>query len=164
MSFYELPSNSSKLLAEIVEAENPTQLLNDKFEGLNQREDSELRGIIRELCEQKYITISMWADNRPYNVVVNNSARTYKERVEKNKNNDFPQNSFQIVKEQSVRIGDGNTLKNVSIVTGGDGSLKKESFYEKHPLICNIGVSLAVGFILLFSFWDNIIRFIEGVV
>ena len=39
---------------------------------------------------------------------------------------------------------------------------EKKSFYEKHPWICGILASVLAGAILLFSFWENIVKWIEG--
>ena len=81
MDFKKLPLNSHKLLDEILQADNPSEMLCSKFKGLAHREDEELRGIIRELREEGYINVK-WADNLPYWVSINNSARTYNERLE----------------------------------------------------------------------------------
>ena len=81
MLFNKLPSNTKKLLDEIIAAENPTQYLSDRFDASTAQEDDELRSLLRELKEGGYITIPMWADNKPYRVVINNAARTYAERL-----------------------------------------------------------------------------------
>lgn len=81
MDLKKLPLNSKKLLDEILQAERPSEMLCNKFKGLSHREDEELRGIIRELREEGYINVK-WADNLPYWVSINNSARTYNERLE----------------------------------------------------------------------------------
>lgn len=81
MDLKELPLNAKKLLDEILQAEHPSEMLCNKFKGLSYREDEELRGIIRELREEGYINVK-WADNLPYWVSINNSARTYNERLE----------------------------------------------------------------------------------
>lgn len=80
MNFKKLPSNSEKLLLEILCAENPVQVLCSRFENATQQEDDELRGIIRELRQEGYIDVK-WADNVPYFVTFNNSARTYNEQL-----------------------------------------------------------------------------------
>lgn len=58
----------------------------------------------------------------------------------------------------SIKIGDNNKIKNSSIGhqnnTSGGGGNKK--FYERHPWISSAIVSLIVGIILLFPFWDNV--------
>ena len=80
MGFEKLSSNSKQLLDEIIAAENPSEMLRRRFEGVSQREDSELRGILRELRVLGYINVK-WADNVPYYVVINNCARTYNEQL-----------------------------------------------------------------------------------
>ena len=78
--FQKLPSNSKKLLDEILASDNPAQMLSARFENCSDREDDELRGMLRELKEKGYVSIQ-WADNVPYYVVINNSARTYDEQL-----------------------------------------------------------------------------------
>jgi len=82
MSFNRLPSNSEQLLAELVQAEKPTQVLCDRFGEATQREVDELRSILKELQLHGYMDIK-WADNLPYLVTLNNSARTYNEKLTK---------------------------------------------------------------------------------
>lgn len=82
MDFKKLPSNSEKLLREIVCADNPVQVLCARFENASRKEDTELRGIIRELRQEGYIDV-MWADNVPYFVTINNSARVYEAQLTK---------------------------------------------------------------------------------
>ena len=65
-----------------------------------------------------------------------------------------------------IKIGNNNTIKNsnISETTNGDTSQipnKKANFYEKHPVLCSFLISLAVWIVLLFSFWNNIIDWIE---
>lgn len=80
MGFSKLPANSKQLLDELVAADNPTQFLQNRFEAAASREDDELRGIIRELRQERYLDIE-WADDIPYIVVLSNLARTYNERL-----------------------------------------------------------------------------------
>lgn len=80
MGFIKLPANSRKLLSEIIKSENPVQMLCDRFNTASDREDDELRGILRELYEDGYID-TQWADNVPYAVIINNSGRTYEEQL-----------------------------------------------------------------------------------
>lgn len=81
MYFKKLPSNSEKLLHEIVCADNPVQVLCARFEKASQKEDDELRGIIRQLCQEGYIDVK-WADNVPFFVTLNNTARVYEEQLD----------------------------------------------------------------------------------
>ena len=80
MDFIKLPANSEKLLLELLQADNPVQMLGVRFEQASQRDDDELRGMLRELRERGYINVQ-WADNVPYYLTLNNSARTYKEQL-----------------------------------------------------------------------------------
>ena len=73
MEFRKLPSNSKQLLDDLLQAENPSELLCGRFENLAGQSREELRGIIRELREEGYIKV-FWADNLPYEVTINNSA------------------------------------------------------------------------------------------
>ncbi len=68
-----------------------------------------------------------------------------------------------------INIGDKNKINKSSIGhqynsnSGNNKSPeKKKSFAEKHPVIVSFLVSLVVGFILLFSFWKNIVDWIEA--
>lgn len=76
MEFVKLSSKAKELLDDILLATNPTDMLSKRFDGLSGTEDDELRSIIRELRECGYISVN-WAENRPYRVVINSSARTY---------------------------------------------------------------------------------------
>lgn len=172
MEFNKLPMNSKKLLDEIVKAENPTQLLCDRFENSSSKENEDLRSLIKELCQSEYIRIPMWADNKPYHVVVNNSARTYDEQIaeyEEEKRTQRGITYIGTVNDQSVRIGNGNKISNSNIAGKNENHLDnapsdvKKSFFEKHPVICGFLVSLMAGIVLLFSFWSKIVELIEGV-
>lgn len=80
MKFKKLPSNSENLLHKLVGADSPAQILCSLFEKASPKEDDELRGIIRELRQEGYIDVK-WADNVPYFVTLNNSARAYEEQL-----------------------------------------------------------------------------------
>ncbi|MGM9549028.1 MAG: hypothetical protein ACI3V5_04205 [Faecousia sp.] len=81
MEFRKLPSNSKKLLDEILQAEHPSDMLCQKLENISPKEDEVLRGMIRELRQEGYIDV-LWADDMPYYVTIHNSARTYNEQLE----------------------------------------------------------------------------------
>ena len=80
MNIYTLPSNSVQLLSELVDAENPSKYLYNKYKNANSKEQDILRGIIKELRENGFIDV-IWADNCPVRVILNNSARTYNEQL-----------------------------------------------------------------------------------
>ena len=74
-----------------------------------------------------------------------------------------------IINDQSVRIGNGNKISNSTIAgknenhSGDTSSYVGKSFYAKHPVVCSFLISIAAGIILLFSFWSDIVKYIEGV-
>ena len=78
--FNKLPSNSEKLLLELVQAESASQVLQAKYEGITHKERDVLDGMVRELISFGYIS-AKWADNIPYIVNLSNSARTYREQL-----------------------------------------------------------------------------------
>lgn len=162
VEFRKLPMNAEKVLHEILEAENPANMLCERFKDISQKDDEILRGILRQLREEGYIIIN-WADNVPSRVIINNSARTYNEQLiefERNKAA-LPPNYYI---NHSINIGDGNKIKGTTI--GGkhiDGSEKRKTFYENHPIIVGVLISVIAGVVLMFSFWEKVIEFIEGV-
>lgn len=60
-----------------------------------------------------------------------------------------------------INIGNGNKILKSTIAERIETDEKK-SFFIKHPFVCSFLVSLAVGILLLFSFWRPIIACIEG--
>ena len=80
MAFHKLPSNSKQLLDDLLQAENPSEMLCRRYDSLCGKAQDELHGVIRELCEEGYIDV-FWADNLPCEVAILNPARTYHERL-----------------------------------------------------------------------------------
>lgn len=78
--FNKLPSNSKKLLDEILESDNPVNMLCNRFNKCSGQDAEELRSMLRELSNYEYIKVT-WASNAPLWVEINNSARTYDERL-----------------------------------------------------------------------------------
>lgn len=64
--------------------------------------------------------------------------------------------------KMGVNIGDNNKIKNSTVAENITNPPKKERFNEKHPYITGFIISLLAGIVLLFSFWNNIITWIEG--
>ena len=64
-----------------------------------------------------------------------------------------------------IQIGDNNNIKNSIVTEGGniDKNVHKKGFVERHPILIGLAISLVTGFILMFSFWKNIISWIEHV-
>ena len=155
--FTKLPSNSEKLLNELVQSDNPTELLCEKVKAVNGKDEEELMGIIRELRQEGYIDVK-WADDLPYIVTLNNSARTYNEHLaeyerqiqafqnrgseKKNANKErvaeFLQRGEKIGKEEYHPAGNGILL---SYVDGpqyekwkNDVYIYAERYLKSHPL------------------------------
>lgn len=62
-----------------------------------------------------------------------------------------------------INIGNGNKIKNSTIAEKIEGSSpEKKRFYDKHPWISGLTISFVIGFVLLFPFWNDIIKWIEG--
>ena len=166
MEFKKLPANSKKLLDEILQSDNSVQMLCERFESASRKEDEELRCILKELREEGFVKVS-WASNKPYRVNISTSARTYSERLAEYEAMMHEKVIYNIdtVNNNSVNIGDGNKISNSKIanVITNDSSQEKKSFFEKHPVICSFLISLAAGVMLLFSFWSEIVKWIEGV-
>lgn len=160
MDFKKLSQNSKHLLDEIITADNPTDMLAKRFDGLTNSEAAELRSIIRE---DGLINVQ-WADNVPYFVTINNSARTYNERLQEYES----EKRASVTIDHSVKIGDGNKICDSTIASlVQETSSPKKTFCEKHPILTGvIGAVIAgviAGVILMFSFWEKIVTFIEGV-
>ena len=117
MGFQKLPSNSRALLGEIVSTDNPVSLLCDKSKKASPQQYQELRGILRELQEKGYLEV-LWANNKPYHVTVNNSARTYEEQLAEYEARE------QVSGTQNITIGSNNKIKNSTIagITNANGA------------------------------------------
>lgn len=65
----------------------------------------------------------------------------------------------------SIKIGNNNKISNSTIANTVNSNMEttKKSWYEKHPIIGGIIISVIGSVILLFSFWGDIIKFLEGV-
>lgn len=65
-----------------------------------------------------------------------------------------------------INIGNNNKFKNVMITEEkssiSEQKVKKKSFTEKHPILVSVCISFVVGVILLFSFWGDVIEFLEN--
>lgn len=63
---------------------------------------------------------------------------------------------------KNIKIGDNNNIVSSNF---GDNIKKdeKRGFYIKHPVISAVMISIIVGVLLMFNFWDKIILFIESI-
>lgn len=78
--FEKLPSNTKKLLDDILQSDNPSEFLREYYAEAQVKEQDIRREIIHELIEKRFIDVK-WADNAPYYVTIHNSARTYEEQL-----------------------------------------------------------------------------------
>lgn len=135
MNFYKLPSNSEQLLGELVNADNPSKYLYNKYKNANSKEQDILRGIIKELHENGFID-DYWADGCPVMVNLNNSARTYQEQLAEDENESNNHNRKRDVALYDVFISHANIDK-INYVNELKQSLNKlgiEIFYDKDTL------------------------------
>lgn len=158
---HRLSKEAKSLLCKMIAAANPTQYICERFAGLSSSDDDKLRRLIRELIEEGFINVPLWADNLPYHVSINSSAYVYNEEQSTYE----PASSVTIINDNSIKIGDNNVIRKSHIgkMKGEETSSEKQPFHQRHPWITAIVASLIAGFILLFSFWGRIIAFLEGV-
>ena len=65
-----------------------------------------------------------------------------------------------------VKIGNNNRIVNSNISESIETGVRaknseKKRFIDRHPVICGFLISLIAGFVLMFSFWNEVIAFIE---
>ena len=158
---HQLSKDAKSLLCELIAADNPTQYLCDRFAGLSFSEDEKLRRLIRELKEEGFIDIPLWADNLPYHVSINGAAYAYNDE----QSVQGQATSVTIINDSSINIGDNNIIHN-SLIGEAESEKttpNKQPFHQRHPWITAIIASLIAGLILMLPFWDKIVAFLEGV-
>lgn len=165
MESSKMTNKTKRLLESLLQSDNPTQLLDNLYEKSTGTEMNTLHESVQALCDLGCISIPLWADNKPYHVIVNKTKS--KEMID-----DFgsvKSNGVIIIQDNSIQIGDDNRIRGSIISSNKKTTLRKatkkrnNSFYSRHPVLCGFLISLAAGLILLFSFWQQIVRFIEGV-
>lgn len=62
-----------------------------------------------------------------------------------------------------VNIGNNNKIKDSIIAENVHGEEKKKNWFERHPLLSSLIITVIAGVILLFSFWEDLVNWIEGV-
>jgi hypothetical protein len=154
--FNKLPHNSRKLLSEILDAENPTQFIVGLFENCTDKEDDELRSLLRELSQKGYIKIHQWADNVPLYIEINNSARTYAEREAEYERQKRPANSA------IYNIGP-ITAKGSNLVLGNvvDSSMNIDSYIEN--IVSEVEEKGGEDKIALFALLDEVKELIDKI-
>lgn len=72
---YSFPKNSMDLLYQLLEEDNPVEYMRSLFKEMDNKSDSRLRAMMRDLKEKGYI-ITSWADNVPHSIEFNEKAYT----------------------------------------------------------------------------------------
>ncbi|MBT9779627.1 TIR domain-containing protein [Clostridium sp. MCC353] len=72
-----MPSNSKELLKILLMEDNPVDYMGELFEKADDKMDSRLRAMMRDLKDKGYLT-SWWADNVPYRIDFNERAYSFK--------------------------------------------------------------------------------------
>jgi len=120
--FRKLPSNTKVLLREIVASENPVVMLCERFSKCSHKENDELRSLLRELIDERYINIS-WADDVPYIVRINNSAHTYDEREAEYERHQIPSassttnNFYGDASNIQIQQNASNSMQNMNLLS-----------------------------------------------
>lgn len=63
-----------------------------------------------------------------------------------------------------IFVGENNKIKNSTIAERINNEIPKKNFIERHSVMVSIITSFIVGFVLLFSFWHDIISWVEGLI
>lgn len=66
----------------------------------------------------------------------------------------------------SIHIGNNNKISKSTFISNSNNINQKDdkkNFFEKHPLVLAVAGGVFASTIMLFSFWENIIKFIEGI-
>lgn len=113
----EFPSDSMQLLYILLQTESPEQYMEKLFEGADNKMDSRLRAMMRDLKEKGYLT-AKWADDIPYIIDFNEKAYMLKREVaKKNMKNDLIELISQIgdIKSHFHSIG-GNGVPQMNVI------------------------------------------------
>ncbi len=157
MNASSMPRTEAQLLKDLRTTDDPTELLDKLFDSIGYKDDMKLRRFLRNLSDLGYINIPMWADNKPYFVELLDpdiSPRQHPSTININDNHSIVIGDGARVSRSSIRVN--QEAKSIQNKTG------QQSFFEKHPAICSLVISFIVGFMLLFSFWKDIVNTIEG--
>lgn len=63
-----------------------------------------------------------------------------------------------------INIGNNNKITNSNICENGTVPKNKKTFAEKHPIFIGLMCFFIIGVLLMFSFWKDIISFLEGLI
>ena len=156
MEFKKLPTNSRKLLGKIISSESPEAYIRKIVMEASPEDRDKIIAVLDELRANEYIKVEgSYLD--PQKVVISNLARTYEERMAENESQNRKDYG------PSITIGDNNRIKNSTFsISRSTSSQKKKNFFKDHPIVCGVLISVIAAFIMMFSFWKQIVAFIEG--
>lgn len=61
-----------------------------------------------------------------------------------------------------IKIGNNNKIKNSTISENLTiENDNKENWFQKHPVVTGILSAVVAGFVLMFSFWSDLVEFIQ---
>ncbi len=63
---------------------------------------------------------------------------------------------------KDAKIGNNNAIGKNASVNVSKGALESKNFAERHPIVTGLLCSFVVGIALMFTFWSNIVTWIEG--
>lgn len=118
-----LPKNSMDLLKKLLEQDNPIEYMKSLFKDLDQKSDSRLRAMMRDLKEKGYI-ITSWADNVPYYIEFNEKAYAINEE-----NGDEVKNGTYII--NNITNGNANINSTDNSVRNTNIVYNNEELFEK---------------------------------
>lgn len=147
-----LSSKAKALLRILNDARSPNEYLEKRYKNAAEKDVKELNSLVGELEIEGYVSV-FWADNIAYHIML--TGKSEKDCYTDDKGN---QNHSSIV------IGNNNKIVNTTIV-GNDntvGEKEKKTFWEKNPFLTALITAVLAAFIMLFSFWDRVVSFIEG--
>ena len=63
---------------------------------------------------------------------------------------------------KDAKIGNNNAIGKNASANVSKGVPKNKNFAERHPILIGLSCSFVVGIALMFTFWSNIVTWIEG--
>lgn len=118
-----IPKNSMDLLRQLLEEDNPVEYMRALFKESDNKSDSRLRAMMRDLKEKDYI-ITSWADNVPYSIEFNEKAYTVNEE-----NRGEMQNGTYII--NNITNGNANINSTDNSVRNTNISYNDAKLFEK---------------------------------
>lgn len=155
MVYNQLSSNSHKLLNDLISSEHPEAFLRKKAMESSPENREMLFTALNELKACNIINI-IGTNFEPSKVIINISARTYEEPLALTEKQNARNTNNSIV------IGNGNTIEKSTFSINNLSDSSKKDFLKEHPIICGIIISVIATFIMMFSFWSQIVSLIEG--